>query len=171
MALRLKDARKAKNLSLDAVAKLSGVSRSMVNQIERGESSPTVSTLWDLTQALKVDFAELLEDPVQSWGIEIMSSTSTPTIGTLGEGCRIRILNPPGQTGQHEVYELAFQPDGLLNSAPHGPKAKEQLMVISGILEVTSSENTALARAVDTARYDANCPPPFAPSMAVLWHF
>ena len=46
MALRLKDARKAKNLSLDAVAKLSGVSRSMVSQIERGESSPTVSTLW-----------------------------------------------------------------------------------------------------------------------------
>ena len=46
VALRLKDARKAKNLSLDAVAKLSGVSRSMVSQIERGESSPTVSTLW-----------------------------------------------------------------------------------------------------------------------------
>jgi transcriptional regulator with XRE-family HTH domain len=45
MALRLKDARKAKNLSLDAVAKLSGVSRSMVSQIERDESSPTVSTL------------------------------------------------------------------------------------------------------------------------------
>ena len=65
MALRLKDARKAKNLSLDAVAKLSGVSRSMVGQIARGESSPTVSTLWNLTQAPKVDFAELVEDPVQ----------------------------------------------------------------------------------------------------------
>ena len=46
MALRLKEARKTKNLSLDAVAKLSGVSRSMVSQIEHGESSPTVSTLW-----------------------------------------------------------------------------------------------------------------------------
>ena len=45
MALRLKDARKAKNLSLGAVAKLSGVSRSMVSQIERDESSPAVSTL------------------------------------------------------------------------------------------------------------------------------
>ena len=66
------------------MAKLSGVSRSMVGQIERGESSPTVSTLWNLTQALKVDFAELVEDPVQSRGIKIMSSASTPTIGTLG---------------------------------------------------------------------------------------
>ena len=66
------------------MAKLSGVSRLMVGQIERGESSPTVSTLWNLTQALKVDFAELVEDPVQSRGIKIMSSASTPTIGTLG---------------------------------------------------------------------------------------
>ena len=93
------------------MAKLSGVSRSMVGQIERGESSPTVSTLWNLTQALKVDFVELVENPVQSRGIEIMSSASTPTIGILGEGCHIRILNTPGQTGQHEVYEFVFQPD------------------------------------------------------------
>ena len=35
---RLKDARQAKGLSLEAVAKLSGVSRSMVSQIERGLS-------------------------------------------------------------------------------------------------------------------------------------
>jgi len=46
MALRLKEARKTKNLSLDVVAKLSGVLRSMVSQIERSESSPTVLTLW-----------------------------------------------------------------------------------------------------------------------------
>ena len=44
------------------MAKLSGVSRSMVSQIERGVSSPTISTLWNLTKALKVDFAGLLED-------------------------------------------------------------------------------------------------------------
>ena len=158
MAARLKETRKARNLSLDALAELSGVSRSMVSQIERGESSPTVSTLWNLTQALKVDFANLVEEPIQSRGIEIMSAASTPTIGTLGEGCRIRILNSPNQVGQHEVYELSFQPKGSLDSAPHGPKAKEQLMVISGILEITSGENKASVHPGDTARYDASCP-------------
>ena len=107
MAVRLKETRKARNLSLDALAELSGVSRSMVSQIERGESSPTVSTLWNLTQALKVDFAELVEDPAQSRGIEIMSAASTPTMSALlvkvaGFASLIR----PEQTGQHEVYEL-----------------------------------------------------------------
>ena len=65
LASHLKEARRAKGLSLDAVAKLSGVSRSMVSQIERGESSPTVATLWNLTQALQVDFAGLLEGRVE----------------------------------------------------------------------------------------------------------
>ena len=54
---RLKEARRAQGLSLEAVANLSGVSRSMVSQIERGESSPTIATLWNLTRALQVDFA------------------------------------------------------------------------------------------------------------------
>ena len=51
LAANLRDARRAQGLSLDAVAKLSGVSRSMVSQIERGESSPTVATLWNLAVA------------------------------------------------------------------------------------------------------------------------
>ena len=87
-----------------------------------------------------------------------MSSASTPTIGTLGEGCRIRILNSLAQAGQHEVYELAFQHQGSLDNAPHGPKAKEQLMVISGALKITSGANKALVHAGDTACYDASCP-------------
>ena len=70
LAANLRDARRAQGLSLDAVAKLSGVSRSMVSQIERGESSPTVATLWNLTQALQVDFAGLLEGKPQA-GIDV----------------------------------------------------------------------------------------------------
>ena len=57
---RLRAARKAQGLSLDAISNLSGVSRSMVSQIERGESSPTIATLWNLTRALNVDFSGLM---------------------------------------------------------------------------------------------------------------
>ena len=59
LADRLKEERAAKGLSLDALAKLSGVSRSMLSQIERGESSPTVASLWNLTRALNIDFSTL----------------------------------------------------------------------------------------------------------------
>ena len=92
---RLKEARRSQGLSLDAVAKLSGVSRSMVSQIERGESSPTIATLWNLTRALQVDFAGLLDRQDLTDRVEVLRAAAVPTIENRGEGCNIRILSAP----------------------------------------------------------------------------
>jgi transcriptional regulator with XRE-family HTH domain len=154
---RLKDARRAKGLSLDAVAKLSGVSRSMVSQIERGESSPTISTLWNLTKALQVDFAGLLEDEQES-RVEILRSGDVPAIDNHGTGCSIRILSPPEQAGRHEVYDLRFCKDGVLDSLPHAQGAREHLTVIEGHLTVTSGDAVEQLSEGDTARYAADIP-------------
>ena len=152
---RLKDARRAKGLSLDAVAKLSGVSRSMVSQIERGESSPTISTLWNLTKALQVDFAGLLEENIESH-IEVLRSGAVPTIENHGSGCSIRILSPPEEAGRHEVYDLSFTKDGSLNSQPHTQGTREHLTVTEGNLTVTSGEAVVHLSENDTARYPAD---------------
>ncbi|MEL7097389.1 MAG: XRE family transcriptional regulator [Pseudomonadota bacterium] len=153
---RLKDARRAQGLSLDAVAKLSGVSRSMVSQIERGESSPTIATLWNLTRALQVDFAGLLDEDVGP-RIALLKASDVPTI-SRGTGCTIRILSPPEEAGQHEVYELRLDPGGALDSQPHRRGAREHLTVISGSVEITSAGDTVIAHAGDTARYAADVP-------------
>ncbi len=152
---RLKAARRAKGLSLDAVAKLSGVSRSMVSQIERGESSPTISTLWNLTKALQVDFAGLLEDD-QDNRVEVLRRDDVPTIDNHGAGCSIRILSPPEQAGLHEVYDLRFGNDGVLDSLPHAQGAREHLIVIEGRLTVTSGDAVEKLSTGDTARYAAD---------------
>lgn len=152
---RLKEARRAKGLSLDAVAKLSGVSRSMVSQIERGESSPTISTLWNLTKALQVDFAGLLEDDQDS-RIEVLRGDDVPAIDNHGTGCSIRILSPPEEAGRHEVYDLRFSLGGALDSLPHAQGAYEHLTVIEGNLTVTSGEAVESLTEGDTARYPAD---------------
>ena len=154
---RLKDARRAKGLSLDAVAKLSGVSRSMVSQIERGESSPTISTLWNLTKALQVDFAGLLEDDQDS-RVEVLRSADVPAIENHGTGCSIRILSPPEEAGRHEVYDLQFSKDGMLASLPHAQGAREHLTVIEGQLTVSSGDAVEQLSMGDTARYAADVP-------------
>ncbi len=153
---RLRDARRAQGLSLDAVAKLSGVSRSMVSQIERGESSPTISTLWNLTRALQVDFAGLLDAATAKARIETLRADHVPTIDNLGKNTRIRILSPPEEAGHHEVYELIFGLDGMLDSQPHARGAREHLTVIEGVLDVASGEATTRLEAGDTARYAAD---------------
>mmetsp|Transcript_23393 Transcript_23393/g.40891 ORF Transcript_23393/g.40891 Transcript_23393/m.40891 type:complete len:187 (-) Transcript_23393:939-1499(-) len=154
---RLKQARRAQGLSLDAVAKLSGVSRSMVSQIERGESSPTIATLWNLTRALQVDFAGLLDEGAGE-RIEVLRSVDVPSIENRGAGCTIRILSSPEDAGRHEVYELRFAPGGVLDSQPHRRGAREHLTVIAGSLQVSSGDEVDMVGLGDTARYAADVP-------------
>ena len=141
LAASLREARKARGLSLDAVAKLSGVSRSMVSQIERAESSPTVATLWNLTQALQVDFAGLLEGRGDV-GIEVVRAGAAPVIGGRGKGVSIRILSPAEAVGDYEVYDLRFAAEGVLDSEPHTAGCREHLTVIEGQVRVVSGEET-----------------------------
>lgn len=155
LAASLRAARKARGLSLDAAAKLSGVSRSMVSQIERGESSPTVATLWALTQALQLDFAGLLEGRTAP-GIEVTRAGSAPVIQR--GGVTIRILSAPESVGRNEVYELVFAPDARLASDPHAPGCREHLTVLEGHLTVTSGEASDQLNPGDVARYPADRP-------------
>ncbi|MBK0329246.1 helix-turn-helix transcriptional regulator [Rhodobacteraceae bacterium F11138] len=153
---RLKEARRTQGLSLEAVANLSGVSRSMVSQIERGESSPTIATLWNLTRALQVDFAGLLDGEPTSDRIEVIRADDIPRIDKLGQGMQIRILSAPEEAGQHETYELLFEPGGTLASKPHTRGAREQLSVIEGCVTVMSGTATQTVSSGDTARYAAD---------------
>lgn len=152
---RLKAARQAQGLSLDAVAKLSGVSRSMVSQIERGESSPTIATLWNLTTALQVDFAGLLEGS-QTPDIEVLKADDVPTIKNVDADCSIRILSRPEDAGQNEVYDLLFEAGGSLKSSPHAAGTTEHLTIIEGKLIIESGSSTIHISTGDTARYAAD---------------
>ena len=155
LAQSLRSARKARGLSLDAVAKLSGVSRSMVSQIERAESSPTVATLWNLTQALQLDFAGLMEGRTRP-GIEVTRAGAAPVIQR--GGVRIRILSPAEAVGENEVSELDFAPGAALVSDPHGPGCREHLTVIAGRLRLVSGDEAEALGPGDVARYPADRP-------------
>jgi len=155
---RLKQARQEQGLSLEAVAKLSGVSRSMVSQIERGESSPTIATLWNLTRALQVDFAGLLEEAEVKDRIDVLRVSDVPAINNMGQRCQIRILSPPEDAGGHEVYDIRFDTGGELNSQPHSRGAREQLTILDGAVRVISGGAEDTLRQGDTARYAADVP-------------
>ncbi|VVT08857.1 XRE family transcriptional regulator [Rhizobium sp. EC-SD404] len=155
---RLKEIRRERNLSLDAVARLSGVSRSMLSQIERGSSSPTVSTLWNLTRALDVDFAGLIDGkvPVNDGFREIVKADRVPTIESKGEGCRLKILSPPDYAGDCELYEVIFDAGGALRSEPHRDGCEEHLTILEGAITVKSGARSLDLEKGDTACYRAD---------------
>jgi len=59
---RLKAIRAQKNLTLDEVAKLTDVSKPMLGQIERGQSTPTITTLSKIATGLKVPVSTFLKE-------------------------------------------------------------------------------------------------------------
>lgn len=160
LAARLKEARSARGLSLEALSQLSGVSRSMLSQIERGASSPTVASLWNLTRALGVDFAGLLDNSAAPGSpiLEHIRAADTPAFTETGKGCVIRILSSPSDVGGTEVYQIDFETGGSLVSEPHEDGAVEHLTALTGALSVTSGAETAALGQGDTLRYRADLP-------------
>ena len=69
VARNIKRLREEKKLSMDELAKLSGVSKSMLAQVERGEGNPTLSTLWKLSNGMKVPFNALTVSPKASYEV------------------------------------------------------------------------------------------------------
>ncbi|MEY1554600.1 helix-turn-helix domain-containing protein [Yoonia sp. R2331] len=158
LASRLKAERTAKGLSLDALAKLSGVSRSMLSQIERGESSPTVASLWNLTRALNVDFAELLDVPDGGTGpiLDVVRAENTPVINNKSAKCLVRILSAPDDVGDTEIYDIHFDVGACLDSSAHKSGCVEAITVLDGVLEITSNGVSERAGKGDTIRYVAD---------------
>jgi len=157
---RLQQIRKKRRLTLDQLAVMSGVSRSMLSQIERGETNPTFATLWNLTRALGLDLSDLVSGHSgrQAPDIVVLPAHFTPEIRTEDGGCLLRILSPASNAGGFEWYELVMRPGGALVSEPHSAGAAEHLTVLEGALEVDSGSEHARIAAGATARYAADVP-------------
>jgi len=173
---RLHAIRKARALTLDELSERSGISKSMLSQIERGQANPTFGTLWNITQSLGLEFAELVEGAgaaKREGAIERLAGNLTPTIRSADGACELRILSPGSTAGLMEWYELILQPAGCLESEPHGQGAVEHLSCLAGELEVRSGAAEQRLAAGDTVRYrgdvaHAIANPGKAPAKALL---
>ncbi|OYY70063.1 helix-turn-helix domain-containing protein [Sphingomonas sp. 28-63-12] len=149
--------RKLRHLTLDQLAATSGVSRSMLSQIERGQANPTFSTLWNITRALHIDLSELIDaKSTHEEPIDIVASHYTPEIRTSDGRCVLRILSPVQMAGTTEWYELVIEPDGELLSDAHAAGTREHLTVLEGALSVETFGRVVPVENGETARYAAD---------------
>lgn len=157
---RLHAIRKARGLTLDELSERSGISKSMLSQIERGQANPTFGTLWNITQSLGLELAELVNGAGgrRAATIERLAADLTPTIRSKDGTCVLRILSPAGTAGAMEWYELILEPGGVLDSEPHGQGAMEHLSCLSGRLKLRAGEAEQELQPGDTARYRGDQP-------------
>ncbi|WAX97293.1 XRE family transcriptional regulator [Aminobacter sp. NyZ550] len=155
---RLQAYRKQQNLTLADLATRSGVSRSMLSEIERGNANPTYGTLWHLTRALNIDLNRLISGASEERGdrIDLQPENLTPTIRSADGSCTLQILSPAGMVPLIEWYLLSFELKGKLISDPHGTGTIEHLHCTEGEIVVRSAGNEMIVRAGETARYAAD---------------
>jgi transcriptional regulator with XRE-family HTH domain len=154
-------ARKSQKLTLEQLAARSGVSKSMLSQIERSEANPTFAVVWSLTLALGIEFSDLVSasDPAErSDQIEITTRTNTPEIRSVDGLCRLKILSSPKMVGHFEWYDIAFEPGGKLESRPHAPGTFEHFTAFGEGFRVTCGQETSSIHEGETARYAADQP-------------
>lgn len=147
--------RKQQGISLDELAKRSGVSKSMLSQIEQEKANPTVITVWKIALALGLAVQELMESGSSNI-IEVIRSDDAPIIYSDDKLCKIRINSPVHMTDNLELYQMTFKPGGKNISMPHFPKAEEFLTVIEGKFRVTSGDYSTTLQKGDTGRYRAD---------------
>lgn len=152
--------RQARALSLDQLSRRSGVSKSMLSQIERAQANPTVAVVWRLANALGVGIGELLGSAPEAPppAVALIPAHATPALRSPDGLCELRILGPIELAGQFEWYELSVKPGGSLASQAHGPGSREHLTVLSGALEVEAGPAQSRLKAGETARYAVDQP-------------
>ena len=156
---RLQELRRAQSLSLDDLSRRSGVSKSMLSEVERNRSNPTIAVLWRLASALGISLTDFLaEKDAESSppALTLVSAQATPVIRSNDGKCELRILGPIALAGKLEWYELTIEAGGELASDAHEEGAKEHLSVQNGSLLVQVSGNGQLVRRGETARYAAD---------------
>lgn len=149
--------RKSSGLSLDGLASLSGVSKSMLSKIERNQTNPTLGTVWRLASTFGVGIEQLIGQADRGV-LHHKRSYEIPTLTSADGGCTIRILSSLSLAEIIEWYDISAEPHSTLDSAPHSPGAVEHLMMIEGKFTVESAGRSLEVATNETASYPADVP-------------
>jgi transcriptional regulator with XRE-family HTH domain len=150
--------RKAYNLSLSDPSEQSGVAKSIISQIERNETNPTLATIWRLSQALDVSIERVLQAADDGPFLEKSSRGDTPMLVSEDGKCRLAIIGWIKTVEWLQWYDFSADPGGVLESEAHQRGSVESLSVSEGELEVEVGGAIERAKAGETLRYRCDRP-------------
>jgi transcriptional regulator with XRE-family HTH domain len=154
VAENLRDQRKKRDLSLDQLAGLTGVSRAALSQIETRKTNPTIGVLWKIASGLGIPFSDLIGE--SQLAISVLRREETQVLRSLDRKFESRPLMPPAGVSQIEMYELTLSARARHTSEGHGPGTRELVVVLSGTLRMTVGDRVDDLAAGDTVVFDAN---------------
>lgn len=150
LAQNVRRARLARGLSLRGLAELTGTSKALLSQIERGGANPTIAVIGRLASALDRSVADLLRDELH-----------TPTVirgagfGAAPTGVETRTLFASLDRRRFEVTEGVVPAGTASTKSSHGPGSVEYAYVVAGRVLVRSNGWEVELAAGDAIRFSA----------------
>lgn len=136
IAANLNKLRTGRNLSLGQLADLSGVSKVMLSQIEKGETNPTINTLWKIANGLKVPYTKLIDEEPNPAIVVRKSDCSEQ----MNEATNYRVFCYYTSTPRRnfEMFRVELDAHSSNESIGHSEKSQEYIYVTGGQLIIST---------------------------------
>jgi transcriptional regulator with XRE-family HTH domain len=144
LAARLRGLRAERGLTLNGLAERSGVSRSMISLVERGESSPTAAVLHRLATGLGTTLASLFAEEGRYEASPVARRADQPAWRDPQTGYLRRNLSPPGFPSPIQLVEVILPPGARVayDSVPRSIGIGQQVWVLEGEIELALNADT-----------------------------
>jgi len=153
---RMKLVRSSKQLSLDQAAELTGISKAMLSQIERGLSMPTITTLWKISTGYKIPLTYFLEEEKNTY--TKIDTLNTEPICAEEQRMRTYTLFPYNPSQNFEMLFIEFDPGCVHESSKHINGVEEYIFIQSGELELCMGQDKVMLSEKQCFRFKADIP-------------
>ena len=153
---RVKKLRADRGWSLEELSSVSGVSRSMLSEIERERANPTLSVTYRIARAFGLSLQDLIESADSASSIQVTRANDSAQVFRSDKQCEIRTLSPLNLEKDIEFYEVRLPVDGALASQPHVDGTREFLTLKEGGVNLQSGNFTESLGKGDSATYRAD---------------
>jgi XRE family transcriptional regulator, regulator of sulfur utilization len=158
LAANLRRGRLARGWSLRELSGLSGLSKALLSQIERGQANPTVEVLVRLSDLLDTTATDLLRQPLLAPEIIRGADLDGPLGASAdghghGDASTVHLLFTGYDLGRFEVYRSRLFPHAKSQVSTHGPGSMEYVIVVQGRVTLVSDDVHHVLERGDAARF------------------
>jgi transcriptional regulator with XRE-family HTH domain len=158
---RVRALREAMRLSLRDLAERSGVSAPMLSQVERGETSPTLSVAARIAGGLGLSLSQLLRLD-EGGSVTVVRARERAAGGARSRGHSYEVLTPaiPGQRAEVSLHVLkpSAHTAGADDPPMHEPGARETAVVLEGSLRLHCDGEVHELGEGDSVTFDSDLP-------------
>lgn len=146
--------RTERNLSLGSLAKLSGISKTMLSDIEKGNSNPTINTIWKIANGLKVPYTKLIDNTEKETIVLRKADALMQT--DESENYRVFCYYQATPVRNFELFYVELDAMSANNSIGHSEKSQEYIYVISGQLNLLLENVEYVLNTGDSFAFDSS---------------